>query len=207
MQIKEFLAIDIETMADEEMISCLPEVEPNKTLKDVEKIAINIANKKQEQIQDMAINPLYGKIACISLYNDNIKKVLIGDEKTILQEFFSIINDYILITFNGINFDIPFIFKRGFKYDLCSLKQMKQYTNKYSDFCHIDLMNEFCNFGKLEKLNTLTKIYLGKEKIEFDVKLISEMIKTEEGRNKLIEYNLHDSELTYELAKKFKIIN
>ena len=60
------LAIDIETMPNPDMISKLPEVVADSRLKDEEKIKADIEKKKAEQIEKMALSPLYGKIACIA---------------------------------------------------------------------------------------------------------------------------------------------
>ena len=75
------IAIDIETYPNPEMISRLPEVEADSRLKDEAKIKADIEKKKEEQIKKMALNPLYGKIACIGYYGDKIKEVDLRDEK------------------------------------------------------------------------------------------------------------------------------
>ena len=84
---------------------------------------------------------------------------------------------------------------------------MKQYTNKYDNLKHLDLMYEFCGYGKYEKLDLLTKIFLGEGKNDFDVKLIPELLKTEEGKKELSNYCLQDVKLTWDLAIKFGYIN
>ena len=201
------LVFDIETYPNLDMLDFLPEVEPSKVLKDPEKILNDIEAKQKKQIEEMALNPLYGKIACISLYNKDIKEVLIGEEKEILKQFFEKTIEYQLISYNGINFDIPFIFKRACVYGMATIKQMENYIKKFDDFNHIDLMQKFCEYGKYEKLNNLTAVFLnGEKKIDFDVKLIPELIETKEGKKQLIEYRLKDAELTYKLAEKFGYI-
>lgn len=197
------IVFDIETYPNLDMISLLPEVEASKVLKDAEKIKTDVEEKKQKQISEMALSPLWGKIACIGLYNQDIQKVLIGEEKDILKQFFELTNDMQLISYNGVNFDIPFIYKRACIYDISNIVMMEPYIKKFDDYKHIDLMQKFCEYGKYEKLNTLTKIYLGEEKNDFDVKLIPEFLKTKEGKKELSDYCLKDCELTYKLAKKF----
>ena len=200
------ISLDIETMPNEDMVSKLPEVEASKTLKDPEKIEKDIANKRQEQIDKMALSPLYGKIACIGLYSQDYQNVLVGNEEEILKQFFEITKDKVLITYNGLNFDIPFIYKRACIYDIFTIKDMKEKVNKYKQDKHIDLMNEFCSYGQYEKLDTLCSIYLNENKIDFDVKTIKDLIKTSDGVEKLKEYCLRDVELTYKLAIKFGYI-
>lgn len=208
MIIRKQLAFDIETIPDMDVVELLPEVEASKVLKDPEKIKIDLENKKKEQIEKMALNPLFGKIACISIIGENEEHFLVGDEKQIIEDFFKITADCQLISYNGINFDIPFIYKRAIKNNIpdINLYQMKQLTNKYDCFKHIDIMNEFCNYGQFEKLDTLAKIYLNESKNDFDVKLIPQLIETEEGRQQLKEYCLQDTKLTWKLAKKFGFI-
>jgi len=200
-------SIDIETIPNLEMIKYLPEVKADSRLKDENKIKEDIAKKQQEQIDKMALSPEFGKIACIGIYGEDRKEVLIGDEKEILQSLFNIFNIIIdkksVVTFNGIGFDFDFIYKRAIFYGITKLCKMKQYTDKHNDFFHIDLMREYCKYGEYKSLDLLSKIYLGEGKIEFDFKEIPELLKTEEGKEKLKEYCLKDCELTYRLAKKF----
>ena len=63
------------------MIPLLPEVIPNKTLKDPEKIALDIANKKKKQIADMGLNPHTNLICCASF-----KDVDSGENYTIMAK-------------------------------------------------------------------------------------------------------------------------
>lgn len=198
-------AIDIETYKNPDMVKYLPEVKADVRLKDPEKIKANIEAKKQEQIDRMALSPEFGKIACIGIYGEDRKEVLVGDEKEILKKFkeFLFQCNVTYITFNGKAFDFDFIFKRFVFYSLRSLSQMKQYTDKYKSQNHIDIMQEYCKFGEYKSLDLLASIYLGEKKIDFDVKQIPELLKTKEGIEKLKEYCLRDCELTYRLAKKF----
>jgi uncharacterized protein YprB with RNaseH-like and TPR domain len=41
------------------------------------------------------------------------------DEKAVISSIFGKIEDRKIVTFNGTNFDIPFLIARGLKYDLC----------------------------------------------------------------------------------------
>lgn len=208
MIIRKQLAFDIETMPDMSVVDLLPEIEASKVLKDPEKIKLDLERRKQEQIEKMALNPLFGKIACISIIGENEEHFLIGDEKQIIEDFFKITCDCQLISYNGINFDIPFIYKRAIKNNIpdINLYQLKQFTNKYDCFKHIDIMNEFCNWGQFEKLDTLSKIYLNESKNDFDIKTIPQLIETEEGKQQLKEYCLQDTRLTWKLAIKFGFV-
>ena len=103
------MAIDIETYPNPEMISRLPEVEADSRLKDEAKIKADIEKKKEEQIKKMALNPLYGKIACIGYYGDKIKEVDLRDEKEMIQRLMDLWNDNLIVTWNGKAFDFEFI--------------------------------------------------------------------------------------------------
>ncbi|MEK6862753.1 MAG: ribonuclease H-like domain-containing protein [Nanoarchaeota archaeon] len=62
-----------------------------------------------------SLDPNYSKIIVIGLkYNDEIK-LLTGEEKDILNEFWNFIkeNNFTIVTHNGYNFDVPFIIARS----------------------------------------------------------------------------------------------
>lgn len=203
---KQTLVVDIETMPDTDAERFLPPVEASKTLKDKDKIDMDILDKKMKQRESMALSPLFGKIACICVYNvtEDEDHFFAGEEKEILKNFLNLIKGFpFVITYNGKGFDFPFVFKRAMKYNLANIHDLKIWTDKYKSEHHKDIMLDFCDYGKFEKLNTLAQIYLGQEKEEIDFKEIPELLKTEEGLEKLRSYCTKDVHLTYELAKKF----
>ena len=200
------LAIDIETMPNPDMISKLPEVLADSRLKDKEKIKADIEKKKAEQIEKMALSPLYGKIACIGYYGDEIQKVDILEEPKMLKILMSLIrnDEDIFFTWNGNNFDLDFIIKRGIilgvdGYNIKTLENIK--SRRRENF--IDLMEKWCGYGKFAKLNEVASILLdGECKEELDVKQIPELMKTTTGKELIRRYCLRDCELTYKLARK-----
>lgn len=200
------LAIDIETMPNPDMISKLPEVVADSRLKDEEKIKADIEKKKAEQIEKMALSPLYGKIACIGYYGNGFKNVDILEEKEMLEILMSLIknDEDILFTWNGNNFDWDFIIKRGIilavdGYTLRLLESIK--SRRRENF--IDLMEKWCGYGKFAKLNEVASILLdGECKDDLDVKQIPELMKTTTGKEMIRRYCLRDCELTYKLARK-----
>lgn len=203
---RKHFVVDIETMKNEDMIPLLPEPKPDSRLKDELKIMADIQKKRQEQIDKMALNPLYSTIACIGIVGtDGTKKVLFGDEATIIKECLSIIGGHHVITFNGKGFDFDFIYKRGAIIGAIPLWQKKQYTDRYKSVMHTDLMLEW-DSQNFTSLNNLSRVILGKEKVDFDVALIPEYVKTEDGRKQLEEYCIKDCELTMELAEKLGYI-
>lgn len=199
------IAIDIETYCDETMIELLPPVEPDSRLKDEEKIKADIEKKKQKQIESMALNPLFGKIACIGYYSSKVQEVDFGEEKELIERFIGktdLLED-IVITWNGNKFDIPFLFKRGIKYGLLNLRGLQHWTKRNSEI-HTDLMELWAGYGQYEKLDTIAKCLLGSDmhKEEFDVKEIPTLIKTASGKELIRRYCLRDCELLYKLGEK-----
>lgn len=200
------VAIDIETYPNLDMINKLPEVVADSRLKDVAKIQADLDKKKAEQIQKMALNPLYGKIACISYYGANKLEqyVTIEDEKIMLEELMEKMKKGTqFYSWNGNNFDLPFLFKRGIILGIegYSLPYLKAYIERRS-VLHVDLMEAWCEYGKYAKLNEIANILIGEQKDELDVTKIPELLKTKSGKELLKRYCLQDCKLTYEIAKK-----
>lgn len=199
------LAIDIETMPNSDMISKLPEVVADSRLKDKEKIKADIEKKKAEQIEKMALSPLYGKIACIGYYGDNIQGVHIDSEKNMLKKLSQLMQeDNIFVTWNGNGFDWDFIIKRAIilgcdNWNLLLLESIRSRKNTM----FVDLMEKWCGYGKFAKLNEIASILLdGECKEEFDVKEIPNLIKTKTGKELIKRYCLQDCKLVYDLARK-----
>ena len=199
------LAIDIETIPNPDMISKLPEVVADSRLKDEAKIKADIEKKKAEQIEKMALSPLYGKIACIGYYGDNIKEVHIDSEKNMLKKLSQLMQeDNILLTWNGNGFDWDFIIKRGIILGIedLNLKHLEVIRSKKNPM-FIDLMEKWCGYSKFAKLNEVASILLdGECKEEFDVKEIPNLIKTKTGKELIKRYCLQDCKLVYDLARK-----
>ena len=201
-------AVDIETIPDLSMIDLLPEVKPSRTLKDPAKIEQDLKEKKEKQIAEMGLDPVFAKVICVSLYNPKENHILIGEEKEILTKFWEIIGNHgQLFTYNGRAFDMDVLLKRGLRYDVGYSKSFAVncmlFRPKHMGGRVVDLMEVFCKYGEYRKLDTLAKIYLGKEKIDIDFNDFPELIKTAEGKAEIGRYCMKDAELTWELAVKF----
>lgn len=187
----------------------------------------------ETEMKTETINMQKNEIISMSFYNENFQQVYLVSNQTIktkkniktfktekemLLEFWNFTKDFfILIGFNSNNFDLKYIIERSIinNIDLEKLAiKYKQKQNSYqvNHIVHIDLYEYFRYFLsrgnaiKLESysLNNISKKYLNKEKININTDfIISQMNKQE--ITKLIEYNLHDSLLTYELFKKFEL--
>lgn len=201
----DLISLDIETYPNLDMVEKLPEVTPDTRLKDEAKIKADIEKKKAEQIEKMALSPLYGKIACIGYYGDNIQEVHIDTEENMLKKLAELMQEgNIFVTWNGTGFDWDFIIKRSIilgieDFNLRHLEVIRGRKN----IQYIDLMEKWCGYGKMAKLDDVAKVLLGGEcKEEFDVKQIPELIKTVSGKELIKRYCLQDCKLVYELAKK-----
>lgn len=198
------LVIDIETYPNLELVDLLPPVQADSRLKDVDKIKADIHKKQAEQVQKMALNPLYGKIACIGYRADLDEEVQILDERDMLDNLLTKISGKHVITYNGRGFDFDFIAKRCAILGLKPLSYFDNYRSKYNNGSHTDIMLLWCGYGKYEKLETLSKIILGSEyvKEDFDVEKISEYLKSDTGCELLRRYCLRDCELTWLIGKR-----
>lgn len=205
-----YVAFDIETIPDVTQINNLPEPEvATGNLKDPEKIAAKIAEAKKEQIGRMALSPLTGEIASAAFFSTEKQSVVFGELEILEKVWQTIMSGYTLVTFNGKSFDVPFVFKRGIIHNLewATIPNMKKYVDKYRAVQHIDVMEEWCAFGERIKLGTLSQLLLGQTKLDFDFAETPELLKTEEGREKISEYNMQDAYLTYRLAQRMGLTN
>ena len=111
-----------------------------------------------------SLDPNYSKIIVIGLKLDNEVKLLTGEEKNILNEFWNIIkeNNDIIVTHNGYKFDIPFIIVRSIINNIKITKEININPWGMIKSNHVDTMlifsqNVFTNAGLkiLAKLNNI----------------------------------------------------
>ncbi len=181
------------------------------------------------------------RIFCISLYNDDIKKVLIAkpgkydhaesfeDEKSMLLRFKELIvqvDPDIITGWNLIDFDFKVIKERFSYYNIDfafgrddSINSLRLtdsfFQDSKADICGrcvldgIRLMK--MSFIKMidYRLNTVAKKLLGKEKIIQQTESWKEDIEKafDKDPQHLIDYNLHDSVMVYEILEKEKLID
>jgi DNA polymerase elongation subunit (family B) len=211
------IAIDIETIANPEMVDCMPEPEVAiGNLKDPEKIREKISEAKRKQVESMALNPFHGRICSYAWYGETgggyeaMDSVCDAEELRIINVILSQLTftgneSPKIITWNGFDFDIPFIAKRcmilnapiptgfvGFKY----------FLKKYDVDSHCDLMKEMTGWNGHLKLDTVSKILFGESKISVDFTKFSDLILS--GNSSEIGiYNQKDCELTYKIYERF----
>lgn len=205
------ISIDIETMPNAEMISKLPPVEADSRLKDPDKIAADIAKKADEQVNKMALSPWYGMVASVSVYDGVDCQCRVFNwpctEEHLISFVLDAINGHQYTTWNGMGFDLPFLYTRAMVLGINAHSPLSNHTKKYSRGPHIDLMQEFCGWGreKYMGLNDAARLLLGEEKNDFDVTKIREMVYSEVSPVELIMYNNQDAILTHRLYEKAKM--
>lgn len=197
-------AIDIETIPDLSMVDLLPQIQPDKRIKDLDKVIQDVVLKKQAQIQKMGLNPIFAKVICICLYSPEKQYVLMGEEEEILKKFWETIGRHTQIfTYNGRNFDFPVIIKRSLRYNIGNFYfNTTMFCDRYKSARHVDVMESFCGYGNYEKLDTLSKVYLGDEKDEISFLDFPKLLETKEGQETIAKYCMQDAKLTWQLAEK-----
>lgn len=212
------IVIDIETMPIAELALSLPEPEYKYgNTKDEAKQEVIRQEAKARQKERMALDPLYGRIAAYSVSDKRgtisgtvVKDTSDAEEINILNEilpFFGVtqFNVPTIITFNGVRFDVPFIFKRAMMLKVplpAGVPKLNVFMKRYSMVPHCDLAMQIVNWDNNDycSLDNTCRGIIGKRKMDFDVTKIREMILNGEG-DKVLQYNMSDVELTMELYK------
>jgi DNA polymerase elongation subunit (family B) len=216
-------AFDIETIPNPAAAAFLPEPEAAKNLKDPAKIAADIAEKKQNQVSRMALDPLTGRICAYAMVStgeapgelSRFVEVLSGtpgddDERAMVQAIMRALGseDMRLATWNGANFDLPYVYKRALILGVdpahFGAPPLSAWTKRYSTDRHFDLMQIWSNWGSHEytKLDLVAGMVLGERKAEVDVTTFPEMLKTEAGCEAIASYCVKDTELTWRLFER-----
>jgi predicted PolB exonuclease-like 3'-5' exonuclease len=214
-------ALDIETIPNTDMIPLLPEPEISKVLKDPAKIAAAQATAKADQIAEMALDPMTGRVCCCAFVgacddgpfetcamatgatDDEEQAVVAMIMKGLGQP------DARIVSWNGVGFDLPFIYKRamilGLDLGQFNAPPLTTWTARYKTDRHYDFMQIWGGWqsGKFAKLDTVARMILRETKTEdIDVTTFIEMMATEEGRAKIAEYCTQDTRLTWRLFQK-----
>lgn len=146
------LVLDIETagaLRPEMEAFLIENVKPNAGLKDPIKIVQDIADKKAAIVEKAALKATRGKIIALGtcVYDDHSgvwsdPHVFTNEAEslTILWEFFSNPTTRTLITYNGLNFDLPYCIQRSMMLGIKVPANVRPlFLNKYKDH-HVDLM-------------------------------------------------------------------
>ena len=139
---------------------------------------------------------------------EDLEIEIFDDERSMLLEFFRIIEKYpVVLTFNGDNFDLPYIYNRmlvlGVESDLIPMEFHKNHVS-FKHSIHVDLhklfdiralqVYAFGNRYREKSLDSVASALLGVSKIELPD------IVTRISLEKLIIYNIRDADLTLKLT-------
>lgn len=210
-------SLDIETIQNESMLSSLPEVEIDSRLKDPAKIEAAIAAAKTKQIEKMALSPFYGRICAFAISGEgqNMFRVIGASEDKAESDLISFLLNQLIVgkettnavmTWNGMQFDFPFIYKRaailGIELPL-NCQPLSFWTKKYSHEPHCDLMQELAGWNREQytNLDEAAKLFLGERKTERDYSRYAQMIKDGEGEE-IGKDCLSDAILTHRIGTK-----
>ena len=218
------IALDIEVIPNESMVDMLPEPEVAiGNLRDPLKIQAKIEEVKKKQKEKLGLDPITGRICSFAIYGDNederfykfIPDTSESSEIALVTDLLEVLKignkekPLHIITWNGIAFDFPYIYKRAALLNIVlpdNVPGMSYWTKKYINTPHCDLMQWWNNWGHSSgnaKLDYIGRVFLGAGKTERDYNTYLDLIKKGEGEKIGVD-NLCDVEITYKLYKKLE---
>jgi len=214
-------AIDIETIPNEEMKDKLPEPKIDSRLKDAAKIAAATEKARAEQIDKMALNPITARVCCYGSvgvigteeneYGEIISEATDEAEATIIQSIMRALgaDDVRIVTWNGIGFDMPMIYKRAMMLGVdpanFDAPPLTAWTKRYNLEKHYDLMQIWSAWERTKwaKLEDVARVVLDEEREDIPYAEVPDMIKTDAGRAKVKDACINHTRLTWELWERF----
>lgn len=146
---------------------------------------------------------------------------VVSNEREMIKRFIQIIKEKdpdVIITYNGDNFDLPYLIKRAEKLGLRlilsrdnenPMPKIQRMGNSFAveikGRIHFDLFPVVKRAVNLPTY-TLEAVYetvLGKHKSKLGAEEIAAIWETEEGLKKLAQYSMEDAKATYELGREF----
>ena len=178
------------------------------------------------EIYKPTFNAKENKIICIGIYSKDKKIVLtwkksnlsevvaLKDEKEMLKEFFKLIEEFdVLISYNGDNFDLPFLKIRAEDLKLEHPIVLSRKGANFKNCLHVDLYNIVSKhlFAEIKtrsfKLDEVARFFIGEGKE--DLKLYENNFGKEvwdsneiEKIDEIFKYNLQDCKITYLVGEK-----
>jgi|TARA_Y100000310_G_scaffold38954_1_gene36510 DNA polymerase elongation subunit (family B) len=177
---------------------------------DIETCPINLDgyNDLEEEEKTKLINPIDSKIIALGIRYKNENKIFMNEnEKEILSEFWNEWNKIkkenpsnLIVGFNIVNFDIPFITSRSFIHNIkitpFILKLVIDLREKINAYRYGKTRGKLTDYGK----------FLGLDVLDIDGNKIAELC-IEKNWDKIKEYLVKDLEITEELFKRAKETN
>lgn len=152
---------DLETIANLDSLRFAPEPEPPANLKDPEKIAKALEEKRQEQIDRAPLDPDYGEIVTIgyAVHPEDDPTVLVGDEFAMINQFWAVLEQCggRCVGYNILSFDLPYLQRRSMALGI--KVPVVPFLAKYRLDPVTDLMGILYNWGPAKGLKQVAKIY------------------------------------------------
>lgn len=163
------IAIDFETIPDDDALAeAPPEFEPRKNLKDPEKIRQDIERKEAEweedRIKNFSVDFRRARIvAAGAVWNAG---GAVGErawtapdeeaEAKLLFEVWQLIrgamfSGAVLVTFNGLSFDVPLLYWRSMKLGVVPLVPKWKFSKRFVDHPHFDIRAVLGDFDRYSK--------------------------------------------------------
>ena len=151
----EKLTFDIETIP---LRKSLTDIQREALNKKLDRYFWNKIPTEQEHAEAermlMATNPFLGEIVCIGLMKTNDAGQydhlsIYGTEEDILIRFWKTIRDFkgLFISFNGLNFDVPFILKRSMVIKIGPSNNNFLNTRRFLKYPHFDCMQILADYN------------------------------------------------------------
>ena len=210
------ILFDIETRGNQEALQFLPEVQAPGNYKDPEKIEAYIARKREEQINNAALDPDLGKIVAIGWMDvkakelepvlvDKIEPVswLIADyenEEGLIKAFWKLLKEHngYCVGYNLLNFDLPYLVRRSFALDI--KLPIYPIMARYRTQPVLDLMQVLYNWGAPKSLKWVAERYgFIVPMPDVDGSMVADM-----DEDTLRKYVESDIVVTYQLYKKME---
>lgn len=215
--------LDIETQANPENLALMPEPKAPGNLKDPEKIRAAIEEKRAEQIANAALDPDYGRILSIGMYNENLANPLVvyinaevyPEVKDVEDEHgwliplpeagmlncfwseFAACRGY-CVGYNVLNFDLPYLLRRSMALGVKPLWLPN--LRRYQDEPVTDLMQILYGWGgdRYKGLKAVARLYhIPVDCPDTDVSQVAQM-----SAEQLRAYQLSDVTLTRRLYER-----
>ena len=214
------LFLDIETVPEAENYNDLSEIKQ-------ELYALKTQYQRKEEFtpqefyERAGIWAEFGKIVCISVgyftkFNSENRefrvKSIIGDEKTILQNFKGLLNNHfnkpqhVLCGHNGKEFDFPFIARRMIVHQIELPEKLNLFGKKPWEIAHLDTMDmwKFGDYKHFTSLKLLTNILdIPSPKDDIDGSQVGAVFYKEKDVKRIADYCEKDTIAVAQLLLRF----
>ncbi len=208
------LFMDIETIPGGDSAKAYLEhkISPPKgdlTFEDIKKWEEDKGKKLEEQFIKTSLSGDFGQIVCIACIkekpDETEKRLIRGDEKEIIREFWDYVKDVnLFVGHNILDFDLKFIVKRSIIFGIKPTIRMR--FARYRQDMVYDTMHEWEKWGGRISLDRLACVLgLPSSKTEMDGSEVYGYYK--EGKiDEICEYCMRDTELTRKIYRRMNFL-